>query len=122
MELISLLTHISCSDLSMSTQDNLVSQEDLVPTQEALFYELEEDEAQEETGGKPPRARWEGSEVSSAEIEWLYNSRRIPRAVECRRPGSELSPEPQSGEYVVFSRTSSEDSACLSATSCSGSW
>ena len=73
-----------------------------MPTQEALFSELEEDEAEEEAGGKPPRARWEGSEVSSAEIEWLYNSHRIPRVVECWRPGSETAPEPQSGEYVVF--------------------
>ena len=29
------------------------------------------------------RARWEGSEVSSAEIAWLKRTRRIPEGVEC---------------------------------------
>ena len=85
----------------MSTQGASSTQGDLVPDQEAHLSEVEEEEAEEEVGGKSPRASWEGSEVSSEEIEWLYNSRRIPRSVACRRPGSELSPEPQSGEYVV---------------------
>ena len=81
----------------MSTQGAPSTQGDLVPEQEAHLSEMEEEEAEEEVGGKSPRASWEGSEVSSEEIEWLYNSRRIPRSVACRRPGSELSPEPQSG-------------------------
>ena len=98
----------------MSAQD----QEDLAPTQDSIFSELEkedaeeeagedagedveedvEDEAEEEEGGaKPPPGCWEGSSVCSAEIDWLYKSRRIPEGVTCRRPGNEVSPTPEPG-------------------------
>ncbi|KAK1668244.1 hypothetical protein QYE76_056403 [Lolium multiflorum] len=43
-----------------------------------------------------------GSEVTQAEIEWLYRSRRIPEEVFCRIPGPELKPVPRPGEYIVF--------------------
>jgi hypothetical protein len=32
------------------------------------------------------RGRWEGSDVSQDEIDWLYRSRRIPEGVTCRIP------------------------------------
>ena len=48
------------------------------------------------------RAGWEGSEVSSAEIDWLKRTRRIPEGVECWRLGDELEPMPAAGERVVF--------------------
>ena len=85
----------------MSTQDAAASL-DLAPTQEVHLSEVEEEEAEEDTAEDLPRARWEGSDVLSAEIQWLYDSRQIPKDVEWRRPGSEITPEPQSGEYVVF--------------------
>jgi hypothetical protein len=44
-----------------------------------------------------------GSDVTQMEIDWLYRSRRIPEEVWCRVPGKERQPEPQPGEYVVFS-------------------
>ena len=47
-------------------------------------------------------AGWEGSEVSSAEIEWLRRTRRIPEGFECRRPSGEIEPTPAAGERVVF--------------------
>ena len=46
-------------------------------------------------------AGWEGSEVSSAEIDWLRRTRRIPAGVECRRPSGENEPTPVAGERVV---------------------
>ena len=49
-----------------------------------------------------PRAGWEGSDVSSDEISWLYASRGIPQGVVCRRPSDEISPEPEVGEYVIL--------------------
>ena len=101
----------------MSAQD----QDELAPTQDSLFSALErettEEAAEEEVGVddveeddeteegeevKGPPGRWEGSYVSSSEIDWLYKSRRIPEAVTCRRPGKEVSPTPQAGERVVF--------------------
>ena len=48
------------------------------------------------------RTGWEGSEVSSAEIEWLKRTRRIPEGVECRWPSGEIEPTPAAGECVVF--------------------
>ncbi|KAK1614286.1 hypothetical protein QYE76_019803 [Lolium multiflorum] len=48
------------------------------------------------------RGAWMGSDVTQAEIDWLYRSRRIPEEVFCRIPGQELKPAPQPGEYVVF--------------------
>ena len=44
------------------------------------------------------RAGWEGSEVTQAELDWLRRTRRIPDGVECRRPGKEVEPTPESGE------------------------
>ncbi|KAK1686252.1 hypothetical protein QYE76_047100 [Lolium multiflorum] len=44
-----------------------------------------------------------GSDVTQAEIDWLYRSRRIPEEVWCRIPGEERQPKPQPGERVVFS-------------------
>ncbi|KAK1615940.1 hypothetical protein QYE76_021457 [Lolium multiflorum] len=48
------------------------------------------------------RGAWKGSEVSEYEIDWLYRSRRIPKGVSCRRPGDEIEPDPEDGEFVVF--------------------
>ncbi|KAK1627151.1 hypothetical protein QYE76_001466 [Lolium multiflorum] len=48
------------------------------------------------------RGAWMGSNVTQAEIDWLYRSRRIPEEVWCRIPGKERQPEPQPGEVVVF--------------------
>ncbi|KAK1613213.1 hypothetical protein QYE76_036886 [Lolium multiflorum] len=48
------------------------------------------------------RGRWEGSDVSQAEIDWLYQSRRIPKSVESRIPGDEREPDVKPGEVVVF--------------------
>ena len=58
--------------------------------------------ADEEMEVTQERGSWEGSDVTEAEITWLRRSRRIPDGVECRRPGSELSPDLRPGEYVVF--------------------
>jgi hypothetical protein len=35
------------------------------------------------------RGAWMGSNVTEAEIDWLYRSRRIPEGVWCRIPGQE---------------------------------
>ena len=75
----------------MSTRDALTSQG-------AYLSEQEDDEVADES----PRGSWEGSSVSSDDIGWLRASRRIPEGVACRRPGDEISPEPEVGEYVVF--------------------
>jgi hypothetical protein len=48
------------------------------------------------------RGAWIGSDVSQAEIDWLYRSRRIPEEVFCRIPGKERQPVPEPGEYVFF--------------------
>ncbi|KAK1631594.1 hypothetical protein QYE76_005909 [Lolium multiflorum] len=48
------------------------------------------------------RGAWMGSDVTQAEIDWLYRSRRIPEEVFCRIPGEEREPEPQPEEFVVF--------------------
>ncbi|KAK1632697.1 hypothetical protein QYE76_007012 [Lolium multiflorum] len=48
------------------------------------------------------RGAWKGSDVSQAEIDWLYRSRRIPEEVFYRIPGKELEPAPQPGDVVVF--------------------
>ena len=48
------------------------------------------------------RAAWEGSDVKQGDIDWLIRSRRIPDGVACRIPGTEIQPDPQKGEYVVF--------------------
>ncbi|KAM0863702.1 hypothetical protein ACQ4PT_044409 [Festuca glaucescens] len=75
---------------------------------------LEEDLAgMEEEAGNPDqdagpnlaaytRGAWKGSDVSQAEIDWLYRSRRIPEEVFCRIPGKEREPMPEPGEIVVF--------------------
>ena len=75
---------------------------------------LEEDLAgMEEEAGNPDqdagpnlaaytRGAWKGSDVSQAEIDWLYRSRRIPEEVFCRIPGKEREPTPEPGEVVVF--------------------
>jgi hypothetical protein len=50
-----------------------------------------------------PRGSWEGSsDVTSADINWLYASRRIPPELACRLPGDEVEPAPEEGERVVF--------------------
>ena len=51
----------------------------------------------------PLRAGWDGSEVRQADIDHLVSSRRIPVGVECRIPGEETTPAPESSEFVVFS-------------------
>ncbi|KAK1613919.1 hypothetical protein QYE76_019439 [Lolium multiflorum] len=48
------------------------------------------------------RGAWMGSDVTQAEIDWLYRSRRIPEDVFCRIPGKEREHAPQPGEYLVF--------------------
>jgi hypothetical protein len=48
------------------------------------------------------RDRWEGSDVTEAEIDWLYQSRRIPAGVACQITKEELVLEPEPGELVVF--------------------
>ena len=48
------------------------------------------------------RGRWDGSDVTEAEIEWLYRSRHIPAGVACRIPKDELMPVPEPGEVIVF--------------------
>src|SRR3954470_5082682 len=48
------------------------------------------------------RGGWEGSEVSTEEVEWLRSTRRIPLQVGCRLPTGEISPKPQANERVVF--------------------
>ena len=50
-----------------------------------------------------PQGSWEGSlDVTSADINWLYASRRIPPELACRLPGDEVEPAPEEGERVVF--------------------
>lgn len=46
---------------------------------------------------------WVGSDVTLAEIDWLTRTRRIPEGVQCRRHTVGLEPNPEPGEYVVFS-------------------
>jgi hypothetical protein len=48
------------------------------------------------------RGRWDDSDVTKAEIDWLYRTRRIPEGVAFRIPGEELTPIPELGEVVVF--------------------
>ncbi|KAK1652989.1 hypothetical protein QYE76_070794 [Lolium multiflorum] len=48
------------------------------------------------------RGAWMGSDVTQADIDWLYRSRRIPEEVWCRIPGEQHQTEPQPGEVVVF--------------------
>jgi hypothetical protein len=48
------------------------------------------------------RGRWDGSDVTETEIEWLYRSKRIPKDVACRIPRDERMPVPEPGEVVVF--------------------
>ena len=51
---------------------------------------------EEEMEATQERGRWEGSDVTEAEIAWLRRSRRIPDGVACRIPGKELSPDRKS--------------------------
>ncbi|KAK1649567.1 hypothetical protein QYE76_067372 [Lolium multiflorum] len=48
------------------------------------------------------RGAWKGSDVTQAEIDWLYRSRRIPAQVSCRFPRDEVEPVLEPGEFVVF--------------------
>jgi hypothetical protein len=48
------------------------------------------------------RCRWDGSDVSDAEIERLYRSKCIPKEVACWIPKDERVPIPEPGEVVVF--------------------
>jgi hypothetical protein len=59
-------------------------------------------QGEEDVEDTQERGAWEGSDVTSTDIEWLRLSRRIPLEVECRLPVGELSPELRDGEYVVF--------------------
>ncbi|KAK1629626.1 hypothetical protein QYE76_003941 [Lolium multiflorum] len=69
---------------------------------------LEEEEAggPDQDSGSDPSAyscgAWKGSDVSQAEIDWLYRSRRIPKEVFCWILGNEREPVPNPGEVVVF--------------------
>ena len=78
------------------------------PEVENSEEESEEDEQssdpeeEESTDDENAPGRWEGSEVTSEAINWLYASRRLPPEVSCRRPGTELEPQPRRDEYVIF--------------------
>ncbi|KAM0833813.1 hypothetical protein ACQ4PT_064034 [Festuca glaucescens] len=63
-----------------------------------------EDDFEEMEEGVDPytRGRWEGSNVTPAEVDWLYKSRCIPAGVECRLLADEIEPKPKPGEFVVF--------------------
>jgi hypothetical protein len=86
-------------------------EEDVVD-QEAGEPVEETDRSEEEAGGHDQgagpnpavytRGSWRGSDVSQAEIDWLYRSQRIPEEVFCRIPGSERELAPNPGEVVVF--------------------
>jgi hypothetical protein len=43
------------------------------------------------------RGSWDSSDVTDAEIEWLYRSRRIPKDVACRIPRDERMPVTETG-------------------------
>jgi hypothetical protein len=43
-----------------------------------------------------------GSDVSQAEIDWMYRPRSIPEEVFCRITSKDLEPAPEPGEIVVF--------------------
>jgi len=51
---------------------------------------------------KLPPGRWEGSDVTKDDLEWLRSTRRITPQVICRKPGKELEPVTEPGERVVF--------------------
>ena len=51
---------------------------------------------------KLPPGRWEGSDVTKDDLEWLLSTRRITSQVICRKPGKELAPVTEPGERVVF--------------------
>ncbi|KAK1652290.1 hypothetical protein QYE76_070095 [Lolium multiflorum] len=80
--------------------------------EEAAVLEEELDRVEEEAGQPDQdtvpnlaaytRGAWRGSDMSQAEIDWLYWSRRIPEEVFCRIPGEEHEPMPNPGEVVVF--------------------
>ena len=73
--------------------------------QEASGQEEETNGLEQETGPSSAaysRGRWRGSDVTEAEIDWLYRSRRILEGVTCRIPGDELEPVVNPGEVVVF--------------------
>jgi hypothetical protein len=55
-----------------------------------------EDEVEEiEEGGDPhTRGKWEGSNVTPAEVVWLYKSKHIPAGVECRLLADEIELKP----------------------------
>ncbi|KAK1692120.1 hypothetical protein QYE76_008817 [Lolium multiflorum] len=73
--------------------------------QEVGGPEEEIDGLEEESGPSSAaysRGHWRGSDVTEAEIKWLYRSRRIPEGVTCRIPKGELEPVVRPGERVVF--------------------
>ena len=51
---------------------------------------------------KLPPGRWEGSDVTKDDLEWLLSTQRITSQVICRKPGKELAPVTEPGERVVF--------------------
>jgi hypothetical protein len=57
---------------------------------------------EEEVVADQARGAWEGSDVTTADIEWLRLSRRIPLDVECWLRAGEPAPVVRPGEYVVF--------------------
>ena len=84
---------------------------ELIPTDPEVENSEEESEEEEQssdpeeeesTDDENAPGRREGSEVTCEAINWLYASRRVPPEVACRRPGTELEPQPRRGEYVVF--------------------
>ena len=45
---------------------------------------------------------WEGSYITDWEIQWLWQTRRIPDCVECRAPTGEIASALLLGEKVIF--------------------
>ncbi|KAM0857704.1 hypothetical protein ACQ4PT_048304 [Festuca glaucescens] len=96
----------------VSEEPEISSSEEDAVDQEAGMMEEETDGLEEEASGPDQdaspdpasytRGSWRGSDVSQAEIDWLYRSRRIPEEVFCRIPGNEREPVPNPGEVVVF--------------------
>ena len=72
------------ADDTLVNEDTTVAEDDTTAAEEA------------------PRGNWEGSsDVTSADINWLYASRRIPPELACRLPGEEVEPAPEEGERGI---------------------
>jgi hypothetical protein len=68
---------------------------DIIPNEEEI-------DDIEEGGDAHTRGKWEGSNVTPAEITWLYQSKRIPQEVSHRLMADEIEPKAEPDEVVVF--------------------